>query len=167
MMLMKLKNDSALNVKFPQKDTRLDTSGGWIQNMVNALQAQTCPSQVLNFYYLTARVYCNKITNSFLGNQQFQGTVDWLVNRKPTGSARILFYPPLAVVRGTTLPLSGHRTESEESLFSWNLCSSSVEFNCIIKHKLLVLIFVKELSRVWWHLVGFRVNFLSLYSYWF
>lgn len=52
-MLMKLKNDSALNVKFPQKETRLDTSGGWIQNVVNALRAQTCLLQVLNFYYFT------------------------------------------------------------------------------------------------------------------
>lgn len=51
-MLIKLKNDSSLNVKFPQKDIRLDTSGGWIQNVVNALQAQTCPSQVLIFIIL-------------------------------------------------------------------------------------------------------------------
>lgn len=55
-MLMKLKNDSALNVKFPQKDIRLDTSVGWIQNVVNALQAPTCPSPLYLYQGIEQRV---------------------------------------------------------------------------------------------------------------
>ena len=55
-MLMKLKNDSALKVKLPQKDIRLDTSVGRIHNVVNALQAPTCPSPLYLYHGIEQRV---------------------------------------------------------------------------------------------------------------